>query len=78
VNVSTGPNPQPPTTVPDVLDHPQADAVRNLRAAGFRVLVLFRQTSNRAQDGFVVDEQPRPGSGIPRGSQVTIFIGRFG
>jgi beta-lactam-binding protein with PASTA domain len=77
VNVSTGPNPQPATTVPDVTGQDQAAAASALRSAGYRIAVLSRPTSNQGQDGLVVDEQPRAGSNIPGGSQVTIFIGRF-
>ena len=77
VNVSSGPNPQPATTVPNVLGQDQATAAANLRAAGFRVIVLSRPTSSQGQEGLVIDEQPGPGSSIPGGSQVTIFVGRF-
>jgi beta-lactam-binding protein with PASTA domain len=77
VNVSTGPNPQPTATVPNVVFQPQATAAQTLRDAGFRVVVLNRPIRNRAQSGFVVDQQPRAGSSIPGGSQVTILVGRF-
>jgi beta-lactam-binding protein with PASTA domain len=77
LNVSSGPNPQPATTVPSVLGQDQATAAGNLRAAGFRVVVLNRPTKSQGQDGLVIDEQPRPDSSIPGGSQVTIFVGRF-
>ena len=77
VNVSTGPNPQSAATVPSVLGQDQATAADNLRSAGFRVAVLNRPTRNQSQNGLVIDEQPRAGSSIPRGSQVTIFVGRF-
>jgi beta-lactam-binding protein with PASTA domain len=77
VNVSTGPNPQPPTTVPSVVGQEQATAVQNLRAAGFRVAVLNRPTSDQGKDGLVVEQQPKAGSSIPGGLQVTIFVGRF-
>jgi serine/threonine-protein kinase len=77
VVVSAGPNPQPATTVPNVLGQDQATAANNLRAAGFRVVVLNRPTKDQGKDGLVIDEQPRAGSSIPAGSQVTIFIGRF-
>jgi beta-lactam-binding protein with PASTA domain len=77
VNVSTGPNPQPATAVPNVIGQDQATAASTLRSAGFRVVVLNRPTANQSQDGLVVDEQPRAGSNIPAGSQVTIFVGRF-
>jgi beta-lactam-binding protein with PASTA domain len=77
VVVSSGPNPQPATTVPNVVGQDQATAADNLRAAGFRVVVLNRPTTNQSKDGLVIDEQPRAGSSIPGGSQVTIFVGRF-
>jgi beta-lactam-binding protein with PASTA domain len=77
VAVSTGPNPQPATSVPDVTGQDQAAAADDLRSAGFRVLVLNRPTTNQEQDGVVVEQQPRGGSNIPAGSLVAIFIGRF-
>jgi beta-lactam-binding protein with PASTA domain len=77
VVVSTGPNPNPATTVPNVIGQDQATAADNLRSAGFRVVVLNRPTPDESKDGVVVDEQPRPGSSIPDGAQVTIFVGRF-
>jgi beta-lactam-binding protein with PASTA domain len=77
VVVSTGPNPQPPASVPDVLGQDQATAASTLRSAGFRVLVLSRPTTDQTKNGVVIDEQPEAGSSIPGGSQVTIFVGRF-
>ena len=75
--VSAGPNPQPTTPVPNVVGQEQATAANNLKSAGFKVLVLNRPVTNQSKEGTVVDEQPRGGSGIPSGSQVTIFVGRF-
>ena len=75
--MSAGPNPQPATSVPNVVGQDQATAASNLRSAGFKVVVLNRPTTSQSKDGVVVDEQPRGGSSIPGGSQVTIFIGRF-
>jgi beta-lactam-binding protein with PASTA domain len=75
VNVSTGPNPQPATAVPNVVGQDQATAAQTLRAAGFRVAVLNRPTSDQSKDGLVVEQQPK--SNIPGGLQVTIFVGRF-
>jgi beta-lactam-binding protein with PASTA domain len=60
-----------------VIGQDQAAAASTLRSAGFHVVVLNRPTSNQSQDGLVIDEQPRPGSSIPGGSQVTIFVGRL-
>ena len=77
LNVSTGSNPQPAAAVPDVVGQDQAAAASALRAAGFRVLVLNRPTSNQGQDGLVVEQQPRASSNIPAGSLVAIFVGRF-
>ncbi|HEY8777881.1 MAG TPA: PASTA domain-containing protein [Gaiellaceae bacterium] len=77
VNVSTGPNPQPATAVPNVVGQDQATAAQTLRAAGFRVAVLNRPTSDQSKDGLVIEQQPKAGSNIPAGLQVTIFIGRF-
>jgi beta-lactam-binding protein with PASTA domain len=75
--VSAGPSPQPTTPVPNVVGQDQATAANNLKSAGFKVVVLNRPVTNQSKNGLVVDEQPRAGSGIPAGSQVTIFIGRF-
>jgi serine/threonine-protein kinase len=77
VNVSTGPNPQPNASVPNVVGQDQAAAVQSLRDAGFTVAVLNRPTADQTKDGLVVEEQPHAGSSIPGGSQVTIFVGRF-
>jgi beta-lactam-binding protein with PASTA domain len=76
VNVSTGPNPAAAATVPDVLGQDQASAATALRQAGFRVLVLNRRTADETQDGLVLEQQPRAGASIPRGSYVAIFVGR--
>jgi serine/threonine-protein kinase len=72
VNVSTGPNPQPATAVPNVVDQDQATAVQTLRAA-----VLNRPTTDQSKDTLVVEQQPIAGSNIPGGLQVTIFVGRL-
>jgi len=75
--VSSGPNPQPPAGVPDVVGQEQATAAETLRGAGFRVLVLNRPTTNQSQDGTVIEEQPVAGTNVPGGSLVAIWVGRF-
>ena len=75
--VSAGPNPQPTTIVPSVVGQDQATAADNLKNAGFKVVVLNRPVTNQSKNGIVVDEQPHGGFGIPAGSPVTIFVGRF-
>jgi beta-lactam-binding protein with PASTA domain len=77
INVSTGANPQPAASVPNVVGQDQTTAVQTLRAAGFKVLVLNRPTADQSKDGVVVEQQPRAGSSIPAGLLVTIFVGRF-
>jgi beta-lactam-binding protein with PASTA domain len=77
ITVSTGPNPQPAASVPDVTGQDRASATDALRSAGFRVLVLNRPTTNQGQDGNVIEQQPRAGSDIPGGSLVAIYIGRL-
>ena len=77
VRVSAGPNPQPATSVPNVVGQDQATAAETLRNAGFKVAVLTRPTSNQSTDGLVVEQQPSAGTSVPGGVQVTIFIGRF-
>ncbi len=77
VNVSTGPNPGAPTTVPKVVGQDQASAALTLHQTGFKVLVLFRKTTDQTKDGVVLEQQPAANSSIPRGSYVAIFVGRF-
>ena len=77
MNVSNGPNPAAPATVPDVAGQDQAAAATALRQAGFKVVVLFRKTADQTKDGIVLEQQPAAGSSIPRGSYVAIFVGRF-
>jgi beta-lactam-binding protein with PASTA domain len=61
-----------------VIGQDQATAATALRQAGFRVLVLNRRTSDQAQNGLVLEQQPGAGASIPRGSYVAIFVGRSG
>jgi eukaryotic-like serine/threonine-protein kinase len=77
VRVSAGPNPQSPTSVPNVVGQDQATAADTLRTSGFKVAVLNRPTNDQSKDGLVVEQQPQAGASIPGGVQLTIFIGRF-
>jgi eukaryotic-like serine/threonine-protein kinase len=76
INVSSRPNPQPLAAVPDVTGEEEATATAELQAAGFQVQVVDQPTSDPNQDGIVVDEDPAPGTRIPAGSQVTIYVAR--
>jgi beta-lactam-binding protein with PASTA domain len=77
IDVSTGPNPAAAATVPNVVNKAQSTATTEIRQAGFRVVVLFRPTTNQGNDGLVLEQQPRAGSSIPTGSYVALFVGRF-
>ena len=78
LKISNGPNPKPLKTVPDVKGQDQATATTALRQAGFVVVTIDEPTNDPTQNGIVVDEQPTPGSRIPQGSQITIYVGVFG
>jgi beta-lactam-binding protein with PASTA domain len=54
----------------------QAAAADALRAAGFRVIVLNRPTTDQSQVGKVIEQQPHAGSSIPGGSLVALYVGR--
>ena len=75
LNASIGPNPQQLRAVPDVLGQEQTSATQTLTQAGFQVAVIPQPTNDPSQQGIVLDEQPAAGARIPRGSQVTIFVG---
>jgi beta-lactam-binding protein with PASTA domain len=76
INVSTGPNPAAPATVPNVVNKAQSTAATEIRQAGFKVVVLFRPTTDPGKNGLVVEQQPAAGS-IPTGSYVALFVGRL-
>jgi eukaryotic-like serine/threonine-protein kinase len=63
--------------VPGVIDSPEAEAVEALEDAGFRVDVEEAPVETPDEDGIVVDQDPGPETPRPRGSRVTISVGRF-
>jgi beta-lactam-binding protein with PASTA domain len=75
LNVSTGPNPPEQTAVPDVAGTRQNPARRQLAAAGFEVLALQQQTTDRSRVGFVLSQTPSGGASIARGSLVLLYVG---
>jgi beta-lactam-binding protein with PASTA domain len=76
VNVSRGPTQTPQATVPDVVGSTEAAARTQLRSAGFTVSVQDAPAGDASQDGIVVDEQPAAGTTAPRGSEITVYVGR--
>jgi eukaryotic-like serine/threonine-protein kinase len=63
--------------VPGVIDAPEDDAVRALEDAGFKVKKEEAPVETPDEDGIVVDQDPSPDTPRPKGSTVTITIGRF-
>jgi beta-lactam-binding protein with PASTA domain/predicted Ser/Thr protein kinase len=74
VNVSKGPT---TSTVPDVTSQDQASAVSQLRASGFRVHIVNQATTNPDEDGIVLSQEPGGNTQAPRGTTVTISVGKL-
>jgi serine/threonine-protein kinase len=77
LSVSTGPNPQASRPVPDVVGQDEQTATTTLQQAGFTVLAFDEATTDQSEDGLVLDEQPAGGTRAPRGSTITIYVGRL-
>ena len=75
--MSQGGSSQQLKAVPDVVGQDEASARQMLQAAGFVVDEVDQPTADQSQDGVVVDEQPQGGSNAPRGSDVTVYVGRY-
>ena len=63
--------------VPGVIDATEEDAVRQLEDAGFVVKVVDAPAATPDEDGIVIDQDPAPDTPRPKGSEVTITVGRF-
>jgi eukaryotic-like serine/threonine-protein kinase len=64
-------------TVPDVVGETEVAADRILRDAGFTVRAVDRPVTDPAQDGLVVDQDPRAGGRVQGTTRVTIYVGRL-
>ncbi len=72
INVSQG---LPPVIVPsDLIGKSQADATAELQQLGFNVST--QPTDSTKPKGSVVDTNPKPGSSVQRGSQVTLLTSK--
>ncbi len=70
ITVSKGPN---LVAVPDVTDMMEADARSTLEEVGLRVTVSYVVSPDV---GIVINQSPLPGASVPRGSTVTLTVGR--
>jgi serine/threonine-protein kinase len=74
VYVSSG---VPQVTVPDLSNDTQAQASAALQAAGLAGNFSTQATTNQAQDGKVVTQNPAPNATVNKGSTVNVVIGQF-
>jgi serine/threonine-protein kinase len=74
LSVSKGPK---TSAVPDVTSQDQTSAQVQLKASGFRVRIVTQPTSDQAQDGIVLSQDPAGGTQAPPGTVVTIVVGKF-
>jgi len=74
LSVSKGPT---TVTVPDVSLQTAADARATLRAAGFKVTVVYQDTDDESLDGLVMSQDPAGNSQADPKSVVTLTIGQF-
>jgi len=63
--------------VPGVIDAAEDDAVKTLEDAGFKVKKKDGAVETPDEAGIVVDQNPSPDTPRPKGSTVTITVGRF-
>jgi eukaryotic-like serine/threonine-protein kinase len=72
INVSKG---LPPVIVPpDLIGETEATATSELQGLGFNVAT--QQVDSTKPQGTVVDTNPKPGSSVQRGSQVTLLVSK--
>ena len=74
VVVSKGPA---ATAVPSVINQARSTAEAALTSAGFVPNTVEQATSDPAQDGIVISQNPAGNSQKPQGSSVTIVVGRY-
>jgi serine/threonine-protein kinase len=67
----------PDVAVPDVVDQQRDDAEQALKDAGFTVRVREETVETLDQDGIVISQDPADGEERPKGSRVTIVVGKF-
>lgn len=64
--------------VPNVIGQTEADAVATLEEAGYTVNVSGTRLNSREPEGRVAAVNPDPGTRLPRGATVNVFLSRGG
>jgi eukaryotic-like serine/threonine-protein kinase len=72
--VSAGPE---NVQVPNVVGQQVGQATQTLQAAGFQVFASQQATTNPSENGRVLAQNPAAGQQVPKGSGVTLTVGRF-
>jgi beta-lactam-binding protein with PASTA domain len=75
INLSHGPNDNPPATVPDVIGQTLQQAVDRLNGARLRLIFLKLPVTSRAQAGTVVQQSPLGAGEAPENAQVVVYLG---
>jgi serine/threonine-protein kinase len=76
INLSRGPNNNPPESVPNVVGQTLQQAVSTLNAHHLRLIYLKLPVTSRAQAGKVVQQSPGSGQ-APENAQVVVYLGSF-
>ncbi|MDQ2910442.1 MAG: Stk1 family PASTA domain-containing Ser/Thr kinase [Actinomycetota bacterium] len=74
LSVSKGPK---TSTVPDVTSQDEQSARDTITGSGFKVQVQRQDVTDPGLEGIVLDQNPTGGTQKPKGSIVTITVGRF-
>lgn len=74
LTVSTGPQLTP---VPDVVSFDIDTAAATLTAQGFDYDVIYRDTTNPAENGYVLEQNPAGNKQAASGSIVKIYVGKY-
>jgi beta-lactam-binding protein with PASTA domain/predicted Ser/Thr protein kinase len=74
LSVSKGPK---ESTVPDVTNLDEHSARDTLKQAGFKVAVQHQEVTDPALDGIVLSQDPGGGTRAPKGTTVTIVVGKI-
>jgi serine/threonine-protein kinase len=63
-----------PITVPDVFNAPSDDIIERLEALGLEAVVIDEVNHDEVPEGWVVDQNPEPGTVLFRGDQVQLTV----
>jgi serine/threonine-protein kinase len=76
LNLSRGPNNNPPQTVPNVIGQTLQQAVSSVNGHHLRLIFLKLPVTSRTQAGKVVQQSPLGGQ-APENAQVVVYLGAF-